>query len=67
MLFNRRNLLLAGSCILFFIYCSSSSKQKKINDVNKTEYQKNPSPVVEPQTDSLKKVLDEKRKNRKPD
>ena len=52
---NLRNLLLLISIIfLFAIKCSTPSKQKAIVQ--------QPRPVMEPQVDSLKKVLDEKRK-----
>ena len=66
MLYNRKKLWWGISFLLLFtmINCSSSSKQKKESTASKPQIQQ-PLPVMEPQVDSLKKVLDEKRKNRK--
>jgi hypothetical protein len=56
---NLKNLLLLVSLILLFaIKCSTSSKQKTAPVIEQ------PRPVMEQQVDSLKKVLDEKRKNK---
>ena len=56
-LYSLRNLLLPVSLIfLFSINCSTPAKQKKIPTIEQ------PRPVMELQVDSLKKVLDEKRK-----
>jgi len=54
-----KNLLFLVSIpFLFAINCSTPSKQKSTPTIEQ------PRPVTESQTDSLKKVLDEKRKNR---
>ncbi len=59
LLSNLKNLLLLVSVILLFgIKCSTPSKQKASPTIE------HPSPVIEPQVDSLKKVLDDKRKNK---
>ena len=52
------------SLAVFFLMmnCSSSSKKKNIS--GEKEVKEQPRPGMEPQVDSLKKVLDEKRKNR---
>ncbi|MEI6508155.1 MAG: hypothetical protein WCO54_06690, partial [Bacteroidota bacterium] len=66
MLYNRKKLLWGISFLLLFamINCSSSSKQKKEPVTSKPQIQQ-PLPVMGPQVDSLKKVLDEKRRERK--
>lgn len=61
---NIKNLLLPASfLVLFFICCNTSSQQQKTGQPEKIQQQ--PMPAMEPQVDSLKKVLDEKRKSRK--
>jgi len=58
-LYNLRNLLLPVSLIfLFSINCSTPAIQKSTPTIEQ------PRPVMELQVDSLKKVLDEKRKNK---
>ena len=54
----RNLLLLISITFLFAVKCSTSSKPKAKPTIQK------PIPVMEPQVDSLKKVLDEKRKNK---
>lgn len=60
MLFSLKNLWLPVS-LLLMINCSTPSKQNNNLPSKKNEVNENPRPVMEPQTDSLKKVLDEKR------
>ena len=56
---NLKNLLLLASVLfLFAIKCSTPSKQKSTPAIEQ------PRPVTEPQVDSLKKGLDERRKNK---
>jgi hypothetical protein len=61
-LFNLKNLLLPIS-ILLAMNCSTPSSSQKNTSIKKTI--QNPSPVMEPQVDSLKKGLDEKRRSKK--
>jgi len=61
--FNQKNLLLAISFFLL-VNCKSPTKKNAAAPVNKNKKVIH-QPVMESQTDSLKKVLDEKRKNKK--
>jgi hypothetical protein len=63
--FNPANLLWPISLMAFFLLagCYTSSREKA-NTVKEKQVQEQPRPVMESQTDSLKKMLDEKRKSR---